>query len=108
MARSPGNFSSASSKPSSSERMMLGSNGMGNILTGKRGQLAGLFSFFGQDSPQRGQSVKNAGLHRPQGAFQDFGDLFVTQPFAEPQHQRLPLPLRQQGDAGPQAVLPFG
>ena len=63
--------------------------------------------FFLQNLPQSRQPVKNPRLHRPQRALQHLGDLFISQPLAEPQDQRLPLPVGQLRHPGPQALFPF-
>src|SRR5687767_9105494 len=98
-ARSSGNCRSPSPKLASSSLISFGSNGMRNILTGKSGQLPGLFSLTVQNPPQGGQAVKNPALDRAQRTLQNFGDLLVSQSFAEPQDQRLPLPFGKQSDA---------
>ena len=70
--------------------------------------MACVFAFFLQNPAQSREPVKNAGLHRSKRALKHFGNLFVAQSFAEPQDERLALPIGQAGHPGPQALLPFG
>ena len=95
-----------SSRGSSSSLYNRGSNRMVNVLLRMRRNLrkvvVGVERFA-----QRRQTVKNSRLHRSQRTLQNHGDLLVAQPFAEPQHQGLSLPVGQVGDLGPQALLPL-
>src|SRR5437868_5104369 len=91
----------------SSAAMILGSNGMREILARKIGELTGFFPFVIQNPPQRGQAVKDARLYGAQGAFQNLGNLFVAESLAEAEDERLPLAVGKLGDSGPKALFPF-
>src|SRR3954452_9516753 len=51
--------------------------------------------------------MKDARLYGAQGAFQNFGDLFVAESLAEAEDERLPLAVGKLGDTGPEALFPF-